>query len=110
MIVGRGFRPHLLDLMLRKEAAGELRRPGHRTGERRQPAGEQAGEGGLAVAVGAEEGDAVVRVEPQIEPRQHRLSGRVPGADPLERDQRRAPPPPPRPGPSYLSGAPPPPP
>ena len=42
---------------------------------RRQLRGEQARERGLAVAVAAEQGDAVVGIEAQVEPRQHRLAG-----------------------------------
>ena len=90
MVIGRLLGPHLFDLMLGKETAGQLRRPGHLAGEGRQAAGEQPGKGGLAVAIGAEQGDAVIRVEAQIELRQHRLTWGISGAGPVQRDQWRA--------------------
>src|SRR5436190_23349082 len=78
---------HLLDLVLGEEAAGELWRADHLPRERLDASGEKARKGGLAIAVGAEERDAVVRVEPQIETRQDRLVRHIAGADPVERDQ-----------------------
>src|SRR5947209_17848949 len=90
MIEGRGLGPHLLDLVLCKETAAQFRRAGHPARERLEPTGEQPGEGGLAVAVGAEERDAVVRIKPQIEAGENRFPWGVAGADPVERDQWRA--------------------
>src|SRR5437868_12207939 len=78
---------HFLDLVLRKEPAGELWRADHLPRERLDAAGEKARKRGLAIAVGAEERDAIVGVEPQIEPRQDRLAGHITGADPVEREQ-----------------------
>ena len=75
--------------MLREKSAGELSRPGHAPSDRRQAPGEQTRQCCLAVAVGAEQRDAVVGVEPQIEPRQHRFSRDIADRGPLERDQRR---------------------
>ena len=89
VIEGRFVGPHFLDLMLREKSAGELSRPGHAPSDRRQAPGEQTRQCCLAVAVGAEQRDAVVGVEPQIEPRQHRFSRDIADRGPLERDQRR---------------------
>src|ERR1700730_10354540 len=74
--------------MLREEPAGELWRPGDLSRERREAAGEQPGECRLAVAVGADQRDAVVGIEPQVEPRQYRVAKDIADADPVERDQR----------------------
>ena len=65
--------PQLLDLMLGEIADPQLGRADHLAGERRELAGEQLGEGRLAVAVGAEQRDPVVRVEAQIEAVQHHV-------------------------------------
>jgi hypothetical protein len=56
---------------------------------RREPAGDQLGERRLAVAVGAEQRDAVVVVDPQGDAPEHRLAGLVGGGDTVERDDRR---------------------
>jgi hypothetical protein len=64
MVKGRFRGAHLLDLMLCEEPAGELWRADHLPGKRLEAAGEKAREGGLAVAIGAEQRDAVVGVEP----------------------------------------------
>ena len=53
-------------------------------------AGEQLGERGLAVAVAAEQRDAVVRIDPEAEPRQDRLALLIADAGIVERQQRRA--------------------
>ena len=79
----------LLDLILGEIADAQLAGRGHRAFHRRQLGGEQAGERGLAVAVAAEQGDAVVRVEAQVEAREDRLAGRVADRGHVERDQRR---------------------
>jgi hypothetical protein len=50
--------------MLCEEPAGELWRADHLPGKRLEAAGEKAREGGLAVAIGTEQRDAVVGVEP----------------------------------------------
>src|SRR5947208_17155673 len=81
---------HFLDLVLREEPAGELWRADHLPRERLDASGEKAGKRGLAIAVGAEERDAVVRVEPEIETRQDRLVRHIAGSDTVERDQGRA--------------------
>ena len=75
--------------MLGEKAAGELWRSGHAPRHRREAPGEQPRQCRLAVAVGAEQRDPVIGVEPQIEPRQHRLSRNIPDRGPVERDQRR---------------------
>jgi hypothetical protein len=67
MVVSRGLGPHLLDLMLRKEPAGELRRPGDLAGKRRQAAGQQSRQGRFAVAIGPDQRHPLIGIEPQIE-------------------------------------------
>ncbi len=54
-----------------------------------EPAGDQLGEGRLAVAVGAEEGDAVVVVDPEAEPVEHRPPRRIANARVLHLHDRR---------------------
>ena len=49
--------------MLGEEAGLQLRRAHHLAGEQRQPAAHQLGEGRLAVAVGADQADAVVGLQ-----------------------------------------------
>ena len=58
-------------------------------GHRRQLGGEQAGERRLAVAVAAQQRDAVVGIDPQVEPLQHRRVGGIADRGHVERDQRR---------------------
>ena len=77
-----------LDLMLGEIADPQLRRADHLARERRELAREQLSEGRLAIAVGAEQRDPVVRVEAQIETVQHHVVA-VAGGGPLERDQGR---------------------
>ena len=55
---------------------------------RREAPGDQLGERALAVAVGAEQADAVVGIEPQVEVLQHRVVGHVADGGVLEPDQR----------------------
>ena len=79
----------LVDLVLREIADAEFLRLAHRAGHRLQPAGEQLGQRRLAVAVGAEQRDAVVHVDADVEAAQHRLAGFVADIDALEIEQRR---------------------
>ena len=60
-------------------------RPAHRS----EAAGEELHQRRLAVAVGAEQRDAIVVVDAQIEPAQHRLAGLVADRDVVQRDDRR---------------------
>ena len=90
MVVGRGLGPHFLDLVLGEEAASELGGLGDLARERGKTAGQQTGQGGLAVAVGADQRHPLIWIEPQIELRQHRFARNISGADPVERDQWRA--------------------
>ena len=59
------------------------------TGERRQLVRQQLDQRRLAVAVGAEQGDAVVGVDPQGDAIQHRLFRIVADRDVVDRDDRR---------------------
>ncbi len=71
---------HQLGLLVLGEIPdAQLAGAAHFAGERGQPAGDQLGEGGFAVAVGAEQGDAVVHVDA-------RATGR---AEPPRRRSRR---------------------
>ena len=68
----RGFgEVELLGLFLGEIADLELARAAQGAGERAQPPGQQAQQRGLAVAVGAEHGDAVVHVDAQVQIAQH---------------------------------------
>ena len=61
----------------------------HVTIHHRQPAAQQLGEGGLAVAVGAEQRNAVIAVNAQVDVLQDRLAGLVTDGGFLEAHQRR---------------------
>ena len=75
--------------MLREIADRELVGAGDMAGERRQLAREQLDQRRLAVAVGAEQRDAVVGVDPQGDAVQHRLFRIVADRDVVDRDDRR---------------------
>ena len=81
-------RVQLVDLVLGEVADAQLRRGDLAPGHRRQPVGEQLRQRRLALAVLAEQRDAVVLVDPQVEPAQHRPPV-VADADVLEPDDRR---------------------
>ena len=86
---GVSSRVELLDLILREIADAHLARRVHRAVHRRELGGEQARERGLAVAVAPEQRDAVVGIEPQVEPAEDRRFA-IADAGQVERDQRRA--------------------
>src|SRR5258708_12281058 len=67
----------------------ELVGPRHLAGDRRQGAGEELGQGRLPVAVRAEERDAVVGVDAQREPPQHRTARLITDRHVVERNDRR---------------------
>src|SRR4029079_6831989 len=52
------------------------------------PSGDEPGERALAVAVGAEQADAVIRIEPEIQILQYRRSRHITDAGPFQPDQR----------------------
>ena len=79
----------LLHLILGEVSDLHLARGVHGAIHRRQLGGEQAREGGLAVAVAAEQRDAVVGVEAQVEALEDRRVV-VTDAGEVERDERRA--------------------
>ena len=60
MGVGRAAGVEIVDLMLREEADVQLVGAHHLAAHRRQTPADQFGEGRFAVAVGADEADAVV--------------------------------------------------
>ena len=49
-----------------------------------EAAGQELGEGRLAVAVGAEQGDAVVGIDAQVDAAQHRRARRIADIDVVE--------------------------
>src|SRR5215831_3571214 len=73
MVEGTRLRLELLDLMLREKAAAELGRAPLAPRHRRKPSGDEPRQCCLAVAVGAQECDPILGVEPEIVPPQHRL-------------------------------------
>ncbi len=79
----------LLDLILGEIADAHLARGVHRAVHRLELRGEQPRERGLTVTVATEQRDAVVGIEPEVEPLEHRL-GAVADRRHVERDQRRA--------------------
>ena len=68
MIVSRAIEIELVDLMLREITDREFFSTGDTAGERRQFVGEQLYQGRFAVAVGAEQGDAVIGVNAVLFP------------------------------------------
>ena len=77
VLIGRAGRRQVVHLVLGEIADGRACRTPARPAMRREPAGDQLGERGLAVAVGAEQADAVVVVEAQVEAAQHRPPGDI---------------------------------
>ena len=73
VIVSGTLRVQLVELVLGEIAEGQLLRCPAFARERVEPSAEQLGQRGFAVAVRAEQADAVVGVQPQIEIAQHRL-------------------------------------
>ena len=70
----RGLRLQRVDLMLREIADREVAPPCHDAPLRREQVRQQPGEGGLAVAVRAEQRNPFVRVDPQVQASQHRTA------------------------------------
>ncbi len=61
----------------------------HLAGHGRELRRKQPGERGLAVSIAAQQGDAVIGVDAQVKPLQHRLIGCIADRRHVERDQRR---------------------
>src|SRR5205085_7843733 len=78
----------LVELMLREIGDAQFLGPGHTAGERSKAPGEQLHQRRLAVAVGAEQRDAIVVVDPQRHPVQDRLPRVIADRDALQRDDR----------------------
>ena len=75
MIIGAVVRVELVELMLREITDFEFFRARQYAAHRREAAGQQLHQRRLAVAVGADERDAIVVIDAQIEAPQHRLAG-----------------------------------
>ncbi len=87
-VIHRGFGGiQLLRLVLREVADAETRRAAHLAGQWCKAPGEQFGEGALAVAVGAQKRHAVVRLQAQVQPTQHRAAV-IAGGNLVERQDR----------------------
>ena len=89
MIVGASILVELIELMLGEIADLERRRARDRAVLGREPAGQQFDQRGFAVAVGAEQRDAVVIVDAQRQAGQDRMAGLVADIDVVGRDDRR---------------------
>ena len=84
----RGVFIEVVDLVLREKADLQLRRAADLAVHRLEPAGDELGEGRLAVAVGAEQADSVVVGDDEAEVLQDRLAV-VADRDVIHRDDRR---------------------
>ena len=89
MIVGRAVGIELVELVLGEIADRQFFRARDAARKRRELAGEQFHQGRLAVAVGSEQRDAVVGVDPQGDAVEHRLFRLVADRDLVDRDDRR---------------------
>jgi len=78
-----------VELMLCEVGNAELFGARHASRERREAAGQQLYQRRLAVAVGAEQRDAIVIVDPERDPIEHRLRRIITHRDALERDDWR---------------------
>ncbi len=67
MIVGARLGVEFVELMLREIGDAQTGRARHRALHGREPAGDELDQRRFAVAVGADQGDAVVVVDAQIE-------------------------------------------
>ena len=77
-----------LDLVLGEMADAQLAGTGDRSFERRKPARKKCGQGGFPLAIGTEKGDAVIRVDPRLDVREHRPAVIADG-NLLQRQRRR---------------------
>ncbi len=89
MIVGTRRRVEFFDLVLGEIAAGKTPGAGDLAGHRREPPGDKPRESRFAVAVGAEQRDAIVGIEPQVEAAQYRLLRRIADRDLIKAEHRR---------------------
>ena len=70
----RGIAGHqLIQLMLRKKADAQLAGFADFAFHRGQPVGNKFGQGGFALAIGAKQGDAIIKIKTQIDIAQHRI-------------------------------------
>ena len=84
----RLVRHELLDLMLGKIADAQFAASNERAAHRLELAGEEPSQRGLAIAVAADERDAVVGIDAQIEARQDGCALRIADRGVIEHDQR----------------------
>ncbi len=83
------MRVELVELMLGEIGGLELVGARHPPGEGRQAAAKELGQSRLAVAVSAEQGNAIVRIDAQRQPPQHRAAGLITDRNVVERNDRR---------------------
>ena len=88
VVVGGGIGVEFVDLMLGEIGHVHLGRRSHLALQRREPPADELAESGLAVAVGAQQRDAVVRLDGQVEPVEDGAVA-VADGDALDGDQRR---------------------
>ncbi len=89
MVGGAGRGIELVELVLGEIGDPDPVRARHLAGERREASGQKLGQRRLAVAVGAEERDAVVGIDPQGEPPQHRACRLVADRHLVDGEDRR---------------------
>ena len=87
--VGGSRDVQFLDLVLGEIADAQLARHAHAALHRFQTLGQQLDQGRLAVAVGPDQGDAVVHVDAQVEARENRLVCDIADRRAFHTDQRR---------------------
>src|ERR1043165_6982228 len=87
--VGTAGAVEFIELMLREVADRKPIGTHHLPGLRCQSAGDELRDGRFAVAVRAEERDAVVAIDAQRQPPQHGFAGSVANGNAVERDDRR---------------------
>ena len=71
VVIGAGARIEFIELMLGEVGDFDAVGARHRPGQRREAAGQQLGQRRLAVAVGAEQSNAVIGVDPQRQALEH---------------------------------------
>ncbi len=89
VVVGALPRVQFVELVLGEIGDLEIVRTLEPAAEGVESAGDQLGEGRLAVAVGAEQRDAVVVVDPEVEAGEHRAVRVIADRDVLHGDDRR---------------------
>ena len=88
VVVSGGVRVEFVDLMLGEIGHVHLGRRSHFALQRREAAADELAEGGFAVAVGAQQRDAVIGLDGQVQPLEDGAVA-IPDRDPFDRDQGR---------------------